>query len=265
MTAAVRTPYEGSGLAGVVRAITVIAQRDLIRQLKHPGMLLTQAMQMFFVVVVFGIGFNSMVRADGGLPFSAYVFPGIIAIQVVTVGMNAGLGYAWDREFGILKEMSVAPVPKVCMAGGKVVATGVTVSVQAAAMLLVSPLLAVRLTPGALVGGVLAYALTGMVFAGIGLLLATSIRRVQTLQSSVALTMFPMLFLSGSVFRPENLPDWLAALIAVNPMSYAVDLVRHIVLTGGQFSPIASLGTDVLVLLGIGVLSAVCIRIRVGP
>lgn len=252
------------GTAGVARAVAVIAQRDLIRQLKHPGMLVTQAMQMLFVVVVFGVGFNAMIGPSGGLPFSAYVFPGIIAIQVVTVGINAGLGYAWDREFGVLREMLVAPVPKVCLPAGKVVATGVIVGVQAAAMLLASPLLQVPLTATGLLAGTAAYTLAGMVFAGIGLLLATSIKRIQTLQSSVALAMFPMLFLSGSVFRPEDIPGWLGGLIMINPMSYAVDLVRHVVLAGRQYAGLASAGVDLLMLLGIGLLAAVCIRWRVG-
>ncbi|HEX2300629.1 MAG TPA: ABC transporter permease, partial [Pseudonocardiaceae bacterium] len=192
------------------------------------------------------------------------VFPGIIAIQVVTVGINAGLGYAWDREFGVLREMLVAPVPKVCLPAGKVVATGVIVAVQAAAMLLASPLLQVPLTATGLLAGTAAYTLAGMVFAGIGLLLATSIKRIQTLQSSVALAMFPMLFLSGSVFRPEDIPDWLGGLIMINPMSYAVDLVRHVVLAGRPYAGLAPAGVDLLVLLGAGLLAAVCIRWRVG-
>lgn len=70
---------------GATRAMAVIAQRDLIRQIKHRGMLFSQAMQMIFIVVIFGVGFNSMIQPSDGLPFSAFVFPGIIAIQVSTL------------------------------------------------------------------------------------------------------------------------------------------------------------------------------------
>lgn len=251
-----------------LRSISVIAQRDLVRQLRHPGMLLTQAMQMVFVVIVFGVGFDSMIEPEAGLPFSAYVFPGVIAIQVVTVGINSGLGYAWDREFGVLREMLVAPTPKVCLPAGKVLATGITTCVQSAAMLLLSPLLRVPLTLAGFFGATLAYTLAGMVFSSIGLLLATSIRRVQTLQSSVSLTMFPMLFLSGAVFRPDHLPDWLTAVIVVNPMSYAVDLVRHVLLNaagqpvpgGGQAHPVL----DLVLLTAFGAVAGVVVRLRVG-
>jgi ABC-2 type transport system permease protein len=247
-------------VVSATRAITVITQRDLIRQVKHPGMLATQAMQMVFIVVVFGVGFNDMIPPSGGLPFSAYVFPGIIAIQVVTVGINAGLGYAWDREFGVLREMLVAPVPKVCLPAGKVVATGVIGCVQSAVMLLLSPILGVPLTAGGFVMATLAYTLTGIVFATVGLLLATTMKHIQSLQAAVSLAMFPMLFLSGSVFRPDAIPGWLAAAITVNPMSYAVDLVRHVLLGGGFLPPVA----DLVVLLGVGLAAGAVIRLRVG-
>lgn len=273
MTNLLEHPSGSSGLGeraavGAFRSIGVIAQRDLIRQLRNPGMLATQAMQMVFVVVVFGVGFNSMIAPDGGLPFSAYVFPGVIAIQIVTVAINSGLGYAWDREFGVLREMQVAPTPKVCLPAGKVVATGIIVCVQSAIMLLLSPLLSVPLTLLGFLGATLAYTVAGMVFSAIGLFLATAIRRVQTLQSSVALLMFPMLFLSGAVFRPEQLPGWLTAVVAVNPMSYAVDLVRHVLLNaageqvpgGGQAHPLF----DLVLLLAFGAVAGIAVRLRVG-
>lgn len=260
------TPEHGA--VSATRAIAVIAQRDLIRQVKHPGMLVSQAMQMVFIVVIFGVGFNSMIRPSDGLPFSAYVFPGIIAIQVVTVGINSGLGYAWDREFGVLREMLVAPAPKMCLPVGKVVATGAVVCVQSAIMLLLSPILEVPLTPTGFVYGTAAYTFLGMVFSSIGLLLATAITRIQTLQSSVSLATFPMLFLSGSVFRPDDLPAWLSGLITVNPMSYGVDLVRHVLLeaagTGVPGGGLAHPAVDVAVLGGFVVAAFAVIRLRVG-
>ncbi|WP_253863880.1 ABC transporter permease [Prauserella halophila] len=256
------------GAVSATRAIVVIAQRDLIRQVKHPGMLVSQAMQMVFIVVIFGVGFNSMIRPSDGLPFSAYVFPGIIAIQVVTVGINSGLGYAWDREFGVLREMLVAPAPKMCLPVGKIFATGTVVCVQSAIMLLLSPILEVPLTPAGFAYGTAAYTFVGIVFSSIGLLLATAITRIQTLQSSVSLATFPMLFLSGSVFRPDDLPAWLSGLITVNPMSYGVDLVRHLLLnaagTGVPGSGLAHPLVDFAVLCGFLVAGFTAIRIRVG-
>lgn len=273
MAVSERTAATGTGVTertsvGALRSISVIAQRDLLRQLRNPGMLVTQAMQMVFVVIIFGVGFDSMIEPEAGLPFSAYVFPGVIAIQVVTLGINSGLGYAWDREFGVLREMLVAPTPKICLPAGKVVATGIIGFVQSSIMLLLSPLLDVPLTFVGFIGASLAYTLAGMVFSSIGLFLAVAIKRVQTLQSSVALAMFPMLFLSGAVFRPDHLPEWLIAVIAINPMSYAVDLVRHVLLNaagqavpgGGQAHPIL----DLVVLLTFGAAAGIAVRLRVG-
>ena len=108
------------------------------------------------------------------------------------------------------------------------------------------------------------HALTAAAFSSIGLLLATTVRRIETLQAVVQLAMYPLLFLSGSVFPPGSAPDWLATAIVFNPMTYAVDLVREVL--GVQVGPPATAGPvmDVAVLLVALLAGAVAIRAKVG-
>ncbi|MFI9625611.1 ABC transporter permease [Streptomyces sp. NPDC052042] len=220
-----------------LRAIGVIAHRDLLRQAKQPGVLISQGVQILFFVLVYAVGFDGMIGSVGGVPFSAYVFPGIIAIQVVSIGVASGQTYAWDREYGVLRELLVAPVPPVCLPLGKVVAGAGTVTAQSTVMLAFSPLMGVDLTVGRFMAAVGCYALAATVFSVIGLCLATLITRVQTLQATVQLAMFPMLFLSGSVFSPRDVPAWLGWIMHVNPMTYAVDLARQTLLDGSGLLP----------------------------
>lgn len=248
-------------LRSSTRATMVIAFRDLLRQTRHPGVLLSQAVQIVFFVLVFAVGFDHMIGAVDGVAFSAYVFPGIIAIQVVTLGVTAGLSYAWDREYGVLRELLVAPLPRVCLPLGKVVATSALLSVQSVVMLLFAPLLGLALTPVSFLAAALAFTASGAVFSVLGLFLAITIRRVETLQSVVQLAMYPLLFLSGSVFRVQDAPTWLVTVIHLNPMTYSVDLVRQ-ALFGGIGSAVMWL--DCAVLLALVVTLGAGIRLQMG-
>ncbi|MEU7281426.1 ABC transporter permease [Streptomyces sp. NPDC045431] len=247
-------------------AIGVIAHRDLLRQVKRPGVLFSQAVQILFFVLVYAVGFDGMIGSVDAVgaapvPFSAYVFPGIVAIQVVSIGVASGQSYAWDREFGVLRELLVAPVPRVCLPLGKVVAGAGTVTAQSVLMLAFAPLMGVELTAGRFVAAVGCYALAATVFSVIGLCLATVVTRMQTLQATVQLAMFPMLFLSGSVFSAEDAPRWLAWLMYANPMTYAVDLARQTLLGGGGLLP---WWADLGVLGGILVAVLALLRVRSG-
>lgn len=243
------------------RALAVVAGRDLYRQARHPGTLVAQAVQVVFFLLVYAVGFDGMIGSVDGVPFSAYVFPGIIAIQVVTLGVSSGLSYAFDREYGALREMLVAPVPRLCLPLGKVLATAVTAGAQSAVMLVFAPLLGLRLTVLSYPVGVAAFTLVGAIFGLFGAFLATAITRVQTLQSAVQLAMYPLLFLSGSVFRPDGGPAWLSVALKVNPMTYAVDGVRHLLVPAGGALP---WWLDLAVTGGLAVVFSVVLRLRVG-
>ncbi|MFI6999199.1 ABC transporter permease [Nocardia sp. NPDC050175] len=255
-------PTQERLVVGAVRAVGVVAGRDLRRQIRRPGMLISNAAQLLFFIVIYAVGFDSMVGTVGSVPFSAYILPGIIAIPVATVGVATGLSYAWDREFGVLREMAVAPVPRMCLPAGKVVGTGVIVGAQSSVLLLCAPVFGLSPSLGQIAGATVAYLFGSVVFSLLGLFLATMLRQMQTLQASVQLTMLPMLFLSGSVFQPENVPAWLAVLIRINPMTYLVDLGRQ-VLMGGDHG-LVPLGVDVLVLLVLAGFFTVGIRLKVG-
>lgn len=244
-----------------LRALGVIAHRDLLRQVKRPGVMFSQVVQILFFVLVYAVGFDGMIGSVGSVSFSAYVFPGIIAIQVVSIGVASGQTYAWDREYGVLRELLLAPVPRMCLLLGKVVAGAGMVTLQSVVMLAFSPVVGVTLTAGRFAAAVGCYALSAVVFSVIGLCLATVIKRVQSLQATVQLVMFPMLFLSGSVFSAQDAPVWLAAIMRLNPMTYAVDLARQALLGGGG---LLSWWADLTALSGILVAVLALLRIRSG-
>ncbi|WP_084369832.1 ABC transporter permease [Microbispora sp. ATCC PTA-5024] len=253
-----------AALRSGVRGTLVVAHRDVLRQVRHPGVVVAQAAQIVFFVLVYAVGFRSMIGSVGGVSFGAYVYPGIIAIQVVMLGVGTGLTYAMDREFGVLREMQVAPVPRMCLPLGKILASCVLLTAQAMLMLLPAPLLGLPLTPARYAAGAAVYLATAAAFSLIGLLLAVSVRRIETLQATVQLAMYPLLFLSGSVFKPDAVPGWLAALMRLNPMTYAVDLARHVLLPSAPGVSYLPVWRDLLVIAALVAAASAALRLRVG-
>ncbi|WP_280244629.1 ABC transporter permease [Nocardia abscessus] len=248
-------------MVGSIRAVAVIAYRDLQRQIRRPGLLISNAAQLLFFIVIYAVGFDAMVGSVGSISFSAYILPGIIAIQVATIGIATGLSYAWDREFGVLREMTVAPVPRMCLPMGKVASTGVVVGAQSLLLLLCAPVFGLSPTTGQIASAAVIYLFGSAVFSLLGLFLATALRQIQTLQAGVQITMLPMLFLSGSVFQPAGVPSWLSVLIRLNPLTYLVDLSRQILVGGPGLVPMR---VDALVLVCLALFFTAAIRIRVG-
>ncbi|WP_223885302.1 ABC transporter permease [Nocardia colli] len=244
------------------RAVWVIANRDLQRQIRRPGLLISNAAQLLFFIAIYAVGFDAMVGSVGQVSFSAYILPGIIAIQVATVGVATGLSYAWDREFGVLREMTVAPVPRMCLPMGKVVSTGIVVGVQSLLLLLCAPIFGLSPTFAQIAIAAVIYLFGSAVFSLFGLFLATTLRQIQTLQASVQMAMLPMLFLSGSVFQPAGVPSWLSAVIRINPLTYLVDAGRQVLV--GTEQALVPVAVDVLVLVSLALFFAIGIRVKIG-
>jgi ABC-2 type transport system permease protein len=247
------------------RAVTVIAHRELLKQFSQRSALVTQAIQMVFFLLLYVVGFGGMIGSVGDVPFGSYVFPGIVAIHLVTTGMSAGITFAWDREYGFMREMLVAPIPRLTVPVGKTAGITVQAVVQSVVLLLLAPFVGLELTRWSFLLALGVCALTAIVFCSIGLLLATVISRIAVLQGVIQLAMFPLLFLSGSVFRPDQVPHWLAAGMRANPMTYAVDLLRQALLPAtASFPRLLTAWGDLGVLAAILVVAVAGTRLRMG-
>lgn len=245
-----------------VSVIGTIAAREIRRQLAQPAALITQAIQLGFFFLVYAIGIGSMVGASGDVSFVAYVFPGIVMIHLATAASSMGLSYAWDREYGFIRELLVAPAPRWTLPVGKAAGAASFVAAQCGLLLLFAPLADISLTVPRWILAVAACALAAGAFSLLGLLVAVTVRRAETAQGCVQIAMFPMLFLSGAVFRADTVPGWLAGVIAVNPLTYCVDLLRHTLLGPTMTASSAgSPGAEVTGLI-IGAVGAVAIITR---
>ncbi|HBY98910.1 MAG TPA: ABC transporter [Chloroflexi bacterium] len=186
---------------------------------------------------VFGSGLSGAMGplaggAAGGqaIDFKQYIFPGIIAMNVFFGAIFNGISLVYDREFGILKEVLVAPINRAAVAFGKTLGGATVATLQGTLVFVFAPVVGVKLTPLLVVQMWPVMFLGAFALASFGVVLAARMSSTEGFQVINQFVTFPMIFLSGIFFPLRDLPAWMNALVKINPVSYAVDPMRRLVL-----------------------------------
>jgi len=174
-----------------------------------------------------------------GVSYLQFMFPGILGMSVLFTSMFSAVSIIWDREFGFLKEVLVAPVSRRAVALGKVLG-GATVAVfQATVMVVVAPFAGIYPSPRMAVEVLLLCFLIGVAMTSLGTAIAARMRSMQAFQMIMNFLVMPLYFLSGAMFPLTSAPDWMQTLMVLDPLTYGVDALRHVVLSGVD-SPVGS-------------------------
>jgi ABC-2 type transport system permease protein len=233
---AVRIPE--SGLATEARAAAVVWQREMIRFLKDRTRILSSLAQPLLFLFVLGSGLGSLLGGSGGgVALPTFLFPGVLAISVLFTAAFSGISIVWDREFGFLREMLVAPVSTTSILVGKAVGGSTVATLQCVLLLALAGLVGVPYDPLMFLELLVLIFLMAFMICSLGLMLAARLRQVQTAMPMVQLIITPLMFLSGALFPLGNLPTWLTVLTHLNPMTYAVEPLRHVVFARLDASP----------------------------
>jgi len=226
--AAVRVPT--GGLSHQARAAFVIWQREMIRFSKDRARIVASLAQPLLFLFVLGGGLASIVSAgDGSVDFKTFLFPGVLATSVLFTAAFAGISMVWDREFGFLREMLVAPVSTTAILTGKAVGGATVATLQSLVLLALAPLVGVPYSPMMMLELIGLLFLMAFMITTLGLLLAARIKQIQAAMPLVQLIITPLMFLSGALFPLSGLPTWLAVVTHLNPMTYAVEPMRSVV------------------------------------
>jgi ABC-2 type transport system permease protein len=224
----------GETLAKLATGTYIIWLRDLKRFFRDRIRLLGAFAQPLIYLFILGTGLQSAFTAFGGgqTKYITFMYPGIVAMTILFTAMFSAISIIWDREFGFLKEMMVAPIPRSSIALGKVFGGGTTALIQGFILLLFMPLAGIpysveKLLMMLMVMMVLAVGLTAM-----GVLFASRMRSMEGFPIVMNFFLLPMFFLSGAFFPLQDLPGWMTVLTKVNPMTYAVDALRGVALKG---------------------------------
>ena len=220
-----------------VRTTGMVWLRELIRFERTRTRILSGLIQPILFLIVLGYGMAGLVGTVGGFDFKKFMFPGIMAMSVVTTAIFSGMSIVWDREFGFLREMLVAPTSRASLALGKTAGGATVAAVQGSIMLLLAPVIGVHLTV-LLVFEILGLELLmAVALTAFGVFVATHIERMEGFQVVMQMLLFPMIFLSGALFPLNKLPGWLSVLTHINPLTYAVAPLRQVVFAAQHMTP----------------------------
>jgi ABC-2 type transport system permease protein len=212
-------------------ATLTIAERELIRYWRDKGRMVSSTFQSLMFLFVFGAGFSKVLSVGNfGVDYIQFVFPGVIAMNVMGTSFFSTISTVWDREFGFLKEILVAPIPRVSIAIGKTLGAVAIATIQATIMLILGPFIGLKISLLAFVSVIGVMILLAFATASLGLLFASLVKTMENFGLVVNLLVFPMFFLSGAFFPVNAAPGWMKALSAVNPVTYGVDSFRSILL-----------------------------------
>ncbi|HEY3058654.1 MAG TPA: ABC transporter permease [Chloroflexota bacterium] len=222
-----------------LRGVYIIWYRDLLRWWRDRQRILPSLIQPVLYLFVFGVGLGSALGGGGGrfggagdVGYTTFMYPGVLAMSVLFTAIFSSMSIMWDREFGFLKEIQVAPISRAAVAVGKALGGSTVAMLQASLLLLFAPLVGVSLSP------VMVLQLLGIMFllafalSGLGVAIASRMRSMEGFQAMINFVLMPILFLSGAFFPLQGLPWWLEALTRLDPAAYAVDALRRVVLIG---------------------------------
>lgn len=188
---------------------------------------------------------SRFVTPDIGLSYMQFIFPGILGMTILFSSIFSSISIIWDKEFGFMKEILVAPVSRFSIVIGKA-ASGTLISViQAAIILGLFPLLGIRLGVVAIVEIIVLSMLLSFCMSALGIVIASFYESFESFSVIINFIVMPMFFLSGAMYPVKRLPDILRIAARLNPFTYGIDALKHVIFRDSavfDFSMIEDLG-----------------------
>jgi ABC-2 type transport system permease protein len=182
-----------------------------------------------------------------------------MAMSVLFSSLFSAISIVWDREFGFLREMLVAPVSRAGLVLGKAAGSGTVAAGQGLILLIAAPIVGVHLSVLQIIEVVPLLMLLAFALTAFGIVIASRMQRMESFQMVMGLVVNPMLFLSGAIFPLSGLVTWLAVVTRLNPATYGIDPIRRVMLGGNDAAPLTINGwvvpiwIEVVIVLTLGV------------
>lgn len=244
----------------MISDIYTIWLREMIRYVRSKSRIVSSLAMPIIWLVLLGNALGGMMKdtsaLPGGMSYVQFIAPGIIGMTILFTSVFAGVSIIFDREFGFLKEILVAPVSRFSIVMGKALGGTTTAMIQGMIMFVLALLLGVSFTSEFGIGfgfiiAVVFMFLIGLSFVSLGIAIASKIESMEGFQMIMSFLVMPMFFLSGALYPLDSLPGWLKILTYIDPLTYGIDGLRA-----------AIQGTSVAhfpILLDLGVLSLSCL------
>ncbi len=213
-----------------LEGIAMIWRRDMVRLWRQRTRLLGAVARALVWLFALGFGLRGSLGSIAGFSYEQFVFPGVIAMTVIFSGLQSAISIVYDREFGFLKEVQVAPTPRSTLVIGKTLGGASSSTAQALIILIFAPFASVTLTPLNVLATLVATFFTAMAISSMGVVIAmwiTDFENFGTIQNFITL---PLYMFSGAIFPTRQVPAWLHTVLALNPLTYGVNAIRGVLL-----------------------------------
>ncbi len=219
------------------RSIYVVAYREMLRFVRERSRLISAFIMPLMFLVILGAGFNRLIGdISPGVNFIQFLFPGILSMTVVMGSLFSALSIVWDREFGFLKEILVAPLNRTGIMFGKALGGALASSFRGILLIFCAPLIGLNINVLLVLKLIPIILLLSLTLSGVGFIIASRMRSQQGFQGVMQFVTFPIIFLSGVFFPLNSAPSWVQVLSKFNPMTYGVDALRQIFLQNANQS-----------------------------
>jgi ABC-2 type transport system permease protein len=199
-------------------------------------------MPLFFLLFL-GLGLDSVVTIPGlGQNYTLFIIPGIVCFMVVYTSFQSGIQVLWDKQFGFLKEMLVAPVSRFDIMFGQTLGGATTAFLQGIIIMVIS--FFIGLHGVNFIGFLIAFGfmvLTGIAFTAFGIAIASRMEDPTGYQFIMSFVVLPIFGLSGALFPISSLPAWIAPITLYDPLTYGVEGIRYGLTGVSQINPILCL------------------------
>jgi ABC-2 type transport system permease protein len=240
----------------MIEVVYALWRRDMVKFVRDRRTMVTSLVRPFLWLLAFGFGLRASVRLPGaGGDFVSFLVPGLATMGVLFSSMFAAISIVWEREFGFLKELLVAPIPRGAIVIAKLCAGSATATIEAALMLALSPLAGARFHVLGAIASLPLLALFGMSVNALGIVVAARMKSFEGFGSIVNFVIQPIFFLSGALYPIDGLPRALRAVVLINPMSYVVDAVRGLCLGVHHFPLVLDVAVALAAALAFGALA----------
>ena len=233
------------------RPVYAVLEREVLRMARQRVRLVSAMVRPLIWLFVIGAGFGT-VMAAGGTDYQRFLVPGVIGMTLLFGAMLAALSMVFDKESGVMRMLIIAPMARPWIVVAKLLSSALAAIAQAVLLLALLAALG-YLTAETRFGMLgLALVLTALACGGIGMVVAAFTRTLDNFAAIMNFVIFPVFFLSGSLYPIGRLPTALKTVALANPYTYGVDLLKHAFGSEGamEFGAEFSVATDVIVLAG---------------
>lgn len=211
-------------------AVYILWLRDLKRYWYDKIRIVASLGQPLLFLFVLGNALSPSFHGAGGIKFSEFIFPGVVGMTVLFTSIFSAVSIVWDREFGFLKEVLVAPISRWTIVAGKTLGGSTIAVIQGCILLLLAPLVGAHLSILVVLKSIVVMFMIAFMISALGITIAARMKEMEGFQMVVNFLIMPTFFLSGALFPLNNLPKWLTILTRLDPLTYGVDLLRGVIL-----------------------------------